>query len=181
MSKKQDIMDAAVKIFTESGTSAATTKSIALEAKVSEALIFKYFKSKDNLIEEIVKSGYREATKLVAKHLEYQTPESYISNLLELPKILVLSNKDFWRLQYKITPLNAMATAHHHLFMKSSQELLVKAFTELGYDEPELEAEITLFIIDGLWKYIAANELEANHIDAMVKLTQKKYSRFPKG
>ena len=176
MSKKQDILDAALKIFTEVGTSAASTKSIALEANVSEALIFKHFKSKDNLTEEIVKSGYREASKLVLEHLEYKTPENYISNLLDLPKILVLSNKNFWQMQYKITPLNVMAMTHHQLFMKSSYELLIKAFTELGYEEPVLEAEILLFIIDGLWKSIAVNEFDAVHIDAVIQLAKTKYN-----
>ena len=175
MSKKQDILDAALKIFTAVGT-AASTKSIAIEAHVSEALIFKHFKSKDNLIEEIVKSGYREATKLVTEHLVYQTPESYISNLLDLPKILVLSNKSFWQLQYKITPLNVVAMTHHQLFMKSSHELLVRAFAELGYEEPVLEAEILLFVIDGLWKYIAVNEFDATHIDAIIRLAKVKYA-----
>lgn len=175
MSKKQDILDAAVKIFTQVGTSAASTKSIAAAARVSEALIFKHFKSKDNLTEEIVKAGYREATKLVAGHLEYQTPEKYISNLLDLPKLLVLSDKDFWQMQYKITPLNVMAMTNHRLFMKSSHELLVRAFSELGYEQPALESEILLFIIEGLWKYIAANEFDAVHIDAIIRLAKSKY------
>ncbi|PRZ21178.1 TetR/AcrR family transcriptional regulator [Flavobacterium granuli] len=176
MSKKQDILDAAITIFTAVGTSAASTKSIAIEANVSEALIFKHFKSKDNLIEEIVKSGYREATKLVAEHLEYQTAENYLSNLLDLPKLLVLSNKSFWQMQYKITPLNAMAMMNHQLFMKSSYEFIVKAFAELGYEEPVLEAEIVLFIIDGLWKCIAVNDCETAHIDSLIQLTKQKYN-----
>lgn len=176
MNKKQDILDAALKIFAEVGTAAASTKSIAVEANVSEALIFKHFKSKENLTEEIVKSGYREASKLVLEHLEYKSPEDYISNLLDLPKILVLSNKSFWQMQHKITPLNGMAMNHHQLFMKSSHELLIKAFTELGYEEPDLEAEVLLFVIDGLWKYIAVNEFDAAHIDAVIQLAKRKYN-----
>lgn len=176
MSKKQDILDAALKIFAEVGTYTASTKTIAIEANVSEALIFKHFKSKDNLIEEILKSGYREATKLVSGHLEYKSPEDYIANLFDLPKILVLSNKNFWQMQYKITPLNTTAMTHHQFFMNSSHELLVKAFTELNYKEPVFEAEIALFIIDGLWKYIAVNEFEANHVDALIRIAKRKYN-----
>lgn len=168
-------MNAALKIFTEVGTSAASTKSIALEANVSEALIFKHFKSKDNLIEEIVKLGYRDATKLVVEHLQYKTPEKYISDLLNLPKILVLSNKNFWQMQNKITPLNEMALMHHQLFMKPSHELLLTAFTALDYEKPVLEAEILMFIIEGLWKYIAGNQFDADHIDAIIVLAKKKY------
>lgn len=175
MSKKQDILNAALKIFTEVGTSAASTKSIAIEANVSEALIFKHFKSKDNLIEDIVKSGYRDATKLVAKHLQYKTPEKYILDLLDLPKILVLSNKSFWQMQNKITPLNGIALMHHQLFMKPSHELLLTAFTALEYEKPIAEAEILMFIIEGLWKYIAENQFDADHIDAIILLAKKKY------
>ncbi|WP_419867938.1 TetR/AcrR family transcriptional regulator [Chryseobacterium sp. CT-SW4] len=175
MSKKQDILEAALKIFTEFGTTAASTKSIATEAHVSEALIFKHFKSKDNLIEEIMKTGYREATKLVSTYLEYKTPKDYISNLLDLPKILVLANKDFWQMQYKIMPLNAMAVTHHKLFMKPCNDFLVKAFAELGYKRPVLEAEILLLFIEGLWKHIAAHEFDTGHIDEIIHLTKKKY------
>ncbi|WP_292009083.1 helix-turn-helix domain-containing protein [Chryseobacterium sp.] len=175
MSKKDDILEAALKIFTELGTKAASTKSIAQEAQVSEALIFKYFKSKDNLIEEILKSGYREATRLVSTHLEYKSPTDYISNLLDLPKILVLANKYFWQMQYKIMPLNSMAVAHHQLFMKPCYDYLIKAFADLGYRKPILEAEILLLFIEGLWKHIAANEFDVEHIEAITYLTKKKY------
>lgn len=175
MSKKEDILRAALKIFTELGTTAASTKSIAVEAGVSEALIFKHFKSKDNLIEEILKSGYREATRLVATYIQYKSPEDYISNILGLPKILVLANKDFWQMQYKIIPLNAMGMAHHRLFMKPCHDVLIKAFAELGYRKPILEAEILLLFIEGLWKHIAANEFDVEHIDEIIQLTKKKY------
>lgn len=176
MARKQDILDAALTIFTEVGTWAGSTKSIALAANVSEALIFKHFKSKDNLTEHIVKSGYREATKLASEHLKYLSPENYISNLLDLPKILVYSDRKFWKMQYKILPLNAMALMHHQLFVKSSHELLVMAFTELGHEDAELEAEILLFIIEGLWKTIALNDFDVTKTDQIIKIAKKKYA-----
>ncbi|MCL9770342.1 TetR/AcrR family transcriptional regulator [Flavobacterium sp. HXWNR69] len=175
MSKKQDILNAALKVFTELGTKAASTRTIALEANVSEALIFKHFKSKDNLIEEILKCGYRQATKLVAQHVSYKFPKEYISNLLDLPKILVLNNKDFWQMQYKITPLNSLAMMHHRHFMTSSHEMLTKAFSELGYSKPELEAEIVLMMIDALWKHIASNDLESDYIEELILRIKEKY------
>ncbi len=176
MSKKQDILNSALKIFTDVGTSAASTKSIALEANVSEALIFKHFKSKDNLIDEIIKTGYREATKLVAKHLQYNTPQEYLSDLLDLPKILVLSSPSFWQMQNKMTPLNAQAMMHHQLFMKPSHDLLLKAFTALEYEEPVYEAEIFMFLIEGLWRSIAGNRFDPSHNDSVIALAKKKYA-----
>lgn len=176
MSKRDDILKAALRVFTALGTTAASTKAIAAEANVSEALIFKHFKNKDNLIHEILKAGYRQASNLVVIHLENKSPDHYISNLLDLPKILVLADKDFWKMQYKITPINQAAVSFHQSFMEPCTRSLIQAFKDLGYNNPILEAEILLLFIEGLWKHIAANEFDKNHIDAIIKLTKKKYA-----
>lgn len=49
----QTIMDAAINLFASQGYNATSTSHIAKEANVSEAIIFKYFKSKENLLKEI--------------------------------------------------------------------------------------------------------------------------------
>lgn len=51
---KKRIIEAALEIVGEKGHSASTTREIAEEAGVSEATLFKYFGSKDELLKEIV-------------------------------------------------------------------------------------------------------------------------------
>lgn len=46
MNRKEAVLKAAVKIFSEKGYSAATTSEIAKEAGVAEGTIFRYFKTK---------------------------------------------------------------------------------------------------------------------------------------
>ena len=52
---KQRIINAAVKLISVNGFNATSTASIAKEAQISEAIIFRYFESKQNLLKEIVK------------------------------------------------------------------------------------------------------------------------------
>lgn len=51
---QQRILEAAIKIFSEKGYSAATTSEIAREAKVAEGTIFRYFPKKKDLLHGIV-------------------------------------------------------------------------------------------------------------------------------
>jgi AcrR family transcriptional regulator len=54
MSREQDILDAAIKIFSEKGFSAATTSEIAKEAGVAEGTIFRYFKTKKDILKSVM-------------------------------------------------------------------------------------------------------------------------------
>jgi AcrR family transcriptional regulator len=176
MSKKQDILDAALRLFTENGARATSTKSIAAEADTSEALIFKHFGSKDNLLEEIIKKGYQLAARETNPHLKGQSPREYLANMIELPIILTKSNPDFWRMQYKIMPLNPISSRYHDNFMRPSLDRLTKCFEELEYAEPDLEAELLLIHIDGVWKYFAAHQPNVARKKALVSVMKKKYN-----
>lgn len=48
--RQLEILEAAIKVFSQKGFSASTTKEIAAEAGVSEGTIFKYFRTKKDLL-----------------------------------------------------------------------------------------------------------------------------------
>lgn len=52
MESKERILEAAVRVFAESGTRGATTRRIAEEAGVNEVTLFRHFGSKDRLLRE---------------------------------------------------------------------------------------------------------------------------------
>jgi len=174
MSKKKDILDAALKLFTENGARATSTKSIASEAETSEALIFKHFGTKEKLLEEIIKHGYQEATKLIGNYLNNESGLEYILKIVEVPRILVDSHPDFWKMQHKIIALN-LISYKYDLFMKPCYDKLIVAFSKLQYENPVLEAELLLIYIDGMWKYFASQQLDSKTESALTKLLQQKY------
>jgi AcrR family transcriptional regulator len=173
--KKIVILDAALYVFTLQGVRDATTKSIAFEAKVSESLIFRHFGSKDKLVRQVLKRGYLKATDVLSEHLIYSSPQQYIENVLDVPKILVFSDKNFWLMQFKTIPINAIAKKYHDLFINPCRKLLVKSFSDLKFDDPILEAEILLLFVDSLWKYIVNNDFDKQYVDNITSLMQNKY------
>src|SRR5690606_5477213 len=138
MSRKEAILDAALKLFTESGVRATSTKSIAAEANTSEALIFKHYGTKDQLLETLIKKGYQEAALETTLYLHGLSASGYINNMIELPIQLTRSNPDFWRMQYKIMALQPISSRYHENFMRPCQLRLTECLRELGYSNPEL-------------------------------------------
>lgn len=56
--KRQQIIDAAINLFSEKGYHGATTALISKEAGVSQGLLFHYFRDKEDLFTSIVKNKY---------------------------------------------------------------------------------------------------------------------------
>lgn len=52
--KEDEILEAAIKIFSDKGYSAATTSEIAKEAGVAEGTIFRYFKTKKDILRKVM-------------------------------------------------------------------------------------------------------------------------------
>lgn len=52
--REEEILEAAIKIFSEKGFSAATTSEIAKEAGVAEGTIFRYFKTKKDILIKVM-------------------------------------------------------------------------------------------------------------------------------
>ncbi len=54
MNAEQRILEAALKVFASEGYTGATTRKIAEEANVAEVTLFRKFKSKENLLKEVL-------------------------------------------------------------------------------------------------------------------------------
>ncbi len=62
--RREQLISAATRLFSEQGFDATSTRAIAEEAGVNEALIFRYFSSKEELYEEVVLNRVRVAERL---------------------------------------------------------------------------------------------------------------------
>src|SRR6188768_3258458 len=90
INKKQRISEAAEALFATRGYGRTSTQLIAREAGVSEALIYKHFGSKDELLEDLIKAGYRRIVEHNSGMLNYAGPPlEFVCGLLDLPTKLV--------------------------------------------------------------------------------------------
>lgn len=172
LSRKEKIMKVALSLFADKGYMDTSTKEIALEAGVSEALIFKHFGNKDSLLSQIVKSGYRRVLSHHRGMMTYKNPKDFLKTMIFLPSKLVSDEPLFWKLQERLSH-HPFSKQQHEQFMKPVDPIIAKAFKELGYENPELETQFLLLIIDMLWKKEACGEITT--ADEIAYLMEKKY------
>ena len=112
MSRKEKILKEALKLFSEQGFSATSTKVIAEKAKVSEALIFKHFGKKDALLSYIIRAGYRRILMNHKGMLTYNGPRDFLLKMIYLPNKLVSDEPLFGNSKndYPITLLLEVST-----------------------------------------------------------------------
>ncbi|SMG40789.1 TetR/AcrR family transcriptional regulator [Sphingobacterium psychroaquaticum] len=171
LSRKEKIMRVALSLFATNGYIDTSTKEISIEAGVSEALIFKHFGNKDALLAHIIKAGYRRVLSHHRGMMTYKDPKEFLKNMIFLPSQLVAEEPLFWKLQERLWH-NTFSKQQHEQFMKPVQPILQKAFSELGYKEPELETQYLLLIIDMLWKREVSGDV-TNGLELAGLLEQK--------
>ncbi len=74
--RREQIADAAIRVFAQKGFSETTIKDIAQEAGITSGLIYHYFENKDALLEEIIKG-------LSASRMVRELPPEKLSQPLE--------------------------------------------------------------------------------------------------
>lgn len=171
--KKELILDAALNLFADRGYEATPTSMIAKEAGVSEGLIFKHFLNKGNLLEEIVKSGYRRISDKSKGLVAEEDPAKLIANVLDMPLKLVEEERNFWRMQFRLVD-EEISQRHHLRYTHSVMETLTKAFKKLGYAEPEVESEILMLMVEGLWRLFLTDQ-DKSHFVKMLNVIKSKY------
>lgn len=153
--RKQKIVDTALSLFAERGYEHATTQLIAKQAGVSEALIFKHHGSKENLLDFVIKSGYKRIVFQNRGMLQKTDALGLIHTIIDLPYRLVEEEPHFWKLQSKIIDIIPDARAQHERFMKPVHSMLTKAFTELGYKQAKQETVFLLLVVEMIWKQLS--------------------------
>ncbi|WP_018479482.1 TetR/AcrR family transcriptional regulator [Pontibacter roseus] len=172
--KKETILDTALDLFADRGYEATPTSLIAKEAGVSEGLIFKHYVNKTNLLEEVVKAGYRRITDKSKGLVTVSDPAMLIANVLDMPLRLVEDERNFWRMQFRLVD-EEIAQKHHKRYTQSVMQKLVEAFKKLGYEEPELESEILMLMVEGLWRLFLTTE-DKDQSKKMLDLIKSKYT-----
>lgn len=129
MSREQDILDAAIKIFSKKGYSAATTSEIAKEAGIAEGTVFRYFKTKKDILKSVMIRlieimGEEIVTVGVGKIIE----ENKDKNAAEFLKVLLKDRSDA---------------------IIKNWDLIKIVFTEIQYHEDLRNAFIQSFPIKG--------------------------------
>jgi len=172
INRKQQVADVALQLFAERGYDGTSTQMIAKEAMVSEALIFKHFGNKDNLLTHIIKTGYKRTIERNRGILQVEDPLQLVYNVIEMPYKFHKDDPMFWKLQSRLFNVEISQKQHEH-FLQPVHSILNRAFIDLGYKEPEKETAFLMMVVEALWK-IQVNKDEKSVME-MIEFIKNKY------
>lgn len=115
--KREQIMDAAVIVFSEKGFYAATVEEIAQEAGVGKGTVYEYFDSKKELFQQMI----METSSSYFKNLDSQIEEK--GAVLEKLKLIFTSHLNFLKEHREMT--NIMM-AEHSIFCDDLKQWMFK-------------------------------------------------------
>lgn len=168
--RKERILLAALELFALEGYHATPTSKIAKQAEVSEGLIFRHYKNKEGLLQAILQAAERNFQQHLSPILEESNPQKTLRFYISFPFEVPEEEVNFWRLQFKLKwevnyPKNQKLTP----FL----DKITWAFRKLGYDNPELEAELLFLTIEGVSTAILRDGME--RMESTKNFLLKKY------
>lgn len=171
MEKKEQILIKALELFANEGFNPVTTSRLAQEANVSEGLIFKHFKSKQGLFEQLIIETDKKLFEKLGPIISESDPKNVLRNTILMPSNISLIEYAYWRFHFKLKWYESYDA------VEKIQPLVDKvtwAFTELGYENPGFEAEIFMNVIEASAIGVLRDGKEINN--STNKLLLRKYN-----
>ncbi len=152
-SSRAAIMQAALRLFAERGYHATTISAIAREAGIAKGLVYNYFSSKQELLEQVVLLGFREFENVMPALATARHPAERLQRLFELSETLTREKTEFFRLYFMVLLQVNRDERLREVIHRYSQILFDQAaaiLRELGVREPETEARVLSALLDGI-------------------------------
>jgi AcrR family transcriptional regulator len=157
-SSKQKILDAALEVFANQGYHSATVDAIAKTAGISKGLMYNYFKSKDDVLQELM-IGMMDA--LMCEYMPLKPGQKFtrddIVNFINVGIDLVLEKPHFWKLYFSVfVQPEVMAIVYEKMMEMAKPYMtgLADYFKEKGIENPEVIMRYFSAVMDGIQLHI---------------------------
>jgi len=170
MTKKQIILDTALELFAEYGFHAVSTARIAKEAGVSEGLIFKHYKNKQELLNTIYFQLDEKIKEMYAGLFIQKEPEKVVEAFINIASEIKIEEYPFWKLIFKLK--------WNDDFYKPEEtqpiiDRLSWALKGMNFDKPKEEAELLVHSVENIFISILRDGLGPNK--KLLEYLKKKY------
>lgn len=166
ISTKKKIIEEARKLFAERGYSAATTAEIARRVGVSEAALYKHFKSKKEMILACLTP-----TDYVKVEIDADNPEVSIRQLIKARVKLIRGNLDSFNILYRESPnhpeIARMFLEQIYTQDKSMEQLMKTAYSDIP---PVQSLLYELGITSAIWSILNFEKLQEQVITEKLHL-----------
>lgn len=162
---RQNILDAALKMFKEQGVHTTTMEQIAEAADIAKGTLYNYFPVKEAIIDEIMKRSFRE--KHGDRIGEFQRLLDTRSRMIFIFTILIEGIQDNRELYetYTVYRMKSMASLHQEDGVKSGLHLLETAIIEMGQMKGEIRQDYPDFIVRDLFEFAFVEAVKQFYMD----------------
>jgi AcrR family transcriptional regulator len=176
---KENIIDAALKLFAHRGYHGTSIADIAKEAGVSKGLAYNYFKSKNELAEAIFSQLYVFFEQYEKIFTEVSDPYEVIEIMIKGTFKHLRDNEEFWRLYTSFAFQWEVSDRMKKLFEDVERKYLKKLeniFRKIGLKNPKAEAYFFGSMFDGVSVDYLLDK-ENYPLKSVERLLLKKYSK----
>lgn len=151
--RKKQIMDVALELIAEEGFGKVSISKIAKKAEISKGLMYNYFKSKEDLIVEIMLTAFYELADIFDPNKDGELTNEEMHYFIDKIFDVLKSNIRAWRMYfmvlfqpevYKLVEPKLMQLLS--FFFETASAYFVKE----GYEDPEAEMRIFGALLDGV-------------------------------
>lgn len=152
--RKAQIMEVALRLFSQEGYSHVTIASLAKQAGISKGLMYNYFESKEELLKEVIKYTLSEILAYIDLDHDGELSCEEFELFIRKTFRLMRENREFYRQFFGlIIQPNVIEYFKNDMlegFMKNSFELGYGFLIKQGFEDPMLELLNIAVIIEGL-------------------------------
>jgi AcrR family transcriptional regulator len=151
---KQKILDAALEVFAKQGYQSSTVDAISKTAGFSKGLLYNYFKSKDDMLNELM-IGMMESLMSEfmpvkpGKKLTEEDIKLFINSGIDF----VLAKPNYWKLYFSVAMQPDVMAIVFDKMMKLAEPYLqsmIEYFRKKGVENPEVMVRYFSAIMDGI-------------------------------
>lgn len=138
--KKMLIMETALELFAENGFHTTSMSRIAKKADVSKGLAYNYFQSKQDILDEILKTGFNSIyTHFDLNHDGVLTRDEF-EHFIRTSFRVIGENRRFWKLYSTLIMQSDLADSFQKKYAKQStaiMQTLSQFIASMGSSDPE--------------------------------------------
>lgn len=151
--RRKEILDAALEVFSEVGYHKASINNIAKRAKISKGLIYNYFESKEQIIKEITVAGMSQFMKIFDPNKDGILTEEEFRFFIDKTFEIIDDDLRYWKVYFGIiVQADVMQIVFEDVMrvLIPFMETMTKYYAEKGVKNPEAYARLFGAMFDGI-------------------------------
>jgi len=152
-SSRTEILNAALELFARNGFHATSISQIAEKAGISKGLMYNYFKSKDDLLKNIIDNGFQLLNEMMLEVGQKSEPCEILKNIIHFSIEHIKKNLTYWQLFMSLIIQSAVQKDVEIMmirFRNDAIDQLSQIFKAMGDKDPHMKAFALGTLLDGI-------------------------------